>query len=143
MKLITLLATCLLLVVGLVIQNRYIAIAGGVLFLAGEVGHLILSYRAAKLCRAGQEDKWCRERTKSQKLVDGMWNWLFIVGLILWGVGGASNNEAMAISGAMLYIGRIVKYLIVGFILQEVAGIPLRMTYDGWKVGRYRRRRRR
>jgi hypothetical protein len=72
-----------------------------------------------------------------------MWNWLFIVGLILWGVGGASNNEAMAISGAMLYIGRIVKYLIVGFILQEVAGIPLRMTYDGWKVGRYRRRRRR
>ncbi len=143
MKLITLFATCLLLVIGLVIQNRYITIAGGVLFLVGEVGHLILTYRAAKFCRAGQDHKWCRERTKSQKLVDGMWNWLVIVGLILWGVGSASNNEAMAISGAMLWIGRIVNHLIAGFILQNVAGIPLRMTYDGWKVGRPQRRRRR
>jgi biotin transporter BioY len=129
MKLITLLATCLILVIGWITYNRHIAIAGGVLFLAGELGNLILSYRAAVFYREGQDEKWLKEQTQSQEIVDGAWNWLFAVGLVSWFVGGASKNEAMEISGIMLYAGRIVSYLIGGFIVQNVSGVPLRMTH--------------
>jgi hypothetical protein len=141
-KVITLFATCILLVVGWTTYSEPIAITGGVLFLMGELAHLVWAYRAARFYHEGRDEEWRKEQTTSQKVVDGIWDWLSIVGLISMGVGGVTNNEAMGISGGMLWFGRILSYVIGGIITQVVAGIPLRMTYGGWKVNRSRRSRR-
>ena len=141
-QLITLIATLAVFAVSWALNNRNVAIAGIIIFFLGELADLVWLYRSSRFYREGRDEEWDKELTKKQKIINGVWNWFPFVAFIWAAIGGANKNEAMAISGIMPYFGRIVAYLIGGFIVQFIADIPLRMGYGGWKVDRYRRRRR-
>jgi hypothetical protein len=84
-----------------------------------------------------------KKKSAFENVVETGWNWLPTIGLVLAIVGHVNKNDLMAGSCMALWIGRIVSYFSMGIITEHVAGIPQRLTYGGWKVDRFRGKRRR
>jgi protein-S-isoprenylcysteine O-methyltransferase Ste14 len=131
-KLIVLLVAASLLITGAVNVNQWAAIAGALLYISLEIIDLVLEYRAAKLFREGA---WEPNEGKSIAETLSKWirNLLLFSGLFLM-LGGY-------IAGVIIWVGSIICWFVAGVIAREVAGIPVRMGYGGWKVYRPRKRR--
>ena len=50
----------------------------------------------------------------------------------------APDNNLYKIPGRVIWFGQIVNFILVGPIVEIFAGIPMKMTYGGWKL-RYRK----
>ena len=139
-KLIILLICAGLLLFALLKGGERFAIAGALLYFSMEIFELALEYHDAKLFRAGV---W--ELNENKSVIEHLAAWLR--GLLLFGglflmLGLEKERNGFSISGAIIWIGTIVCWLIAGWIVREVAGVPVRMGYGGWRVHRTRNRRR-
>ncbi len=140
-KLITLLVSTGSLLFALMKGNERFAIVGALLYISMELFELILEYRDAKMFRAGS---W--EPNEKKSLVEHLAAW--VRGLLLFGglllmMGAEKESNGFSVSGGIIWIGTIVCWLIAGWIVRDVAGIPVRMGYGGWRVHRPRNRRKR
>jgi hypothetical protein len=52
-----------------------------------------------------------------------------------------SKNELFLLPGQIIWGGQMIMFALIGPILENFAGIPMRMTYGGWRVGRHRKTR--
>ncbi|HEU0143206.1 MAG TPA: hypothetical protein VFQ47_00330 [Nitrososphaera sp.] len=131
-KLIALLVAAALLIFGAVSGNQWSAIAGASLYISSEIIDLVLEYHAAKLFSEGT---WEPNERKSIGETLSKWirNLLLFSGLFL-ALGGS-------IAGIIIWVGSIICWFVAGVIAREVAGIPVRMGYGGWKIYRPRKRR--
>jgi hypothetical protein len=131
-KLIVLLAAASPLIFGVVNVSQWAAMAGALLYISLEMIDLVLEYRSAKLFHEGV---WEPNDRKSIAETLSKWvrNLLLFSGLFLM-LGGY-------IAGVIIWVGPIICWIAAGVIAREVAGIPVRMGYGGWKVYRPRKRR--
>jgi hypothetical protein len=101
------------------------------MFILLEVIDLVSEYRETKSFRAGT---W--EPTEKKSTVITLSKWLR--GLLLYA--GLFLMLAGYMAGVVIWVGTIICWFCAGIIAREVAGIPIRMGYGGWKVYRPRRR---
>jgi hypothetical protein len=135
MKLAAYTLSALLFVLGLLEGGGKFAISGAVLFLVIELLALISDYRAAKEFREGIWEP--KEKTTLGTMTD------WVRGIVLYGGTVLSVIQKRDEPVFILWVGIIGCWFLAGVIAQIVGGVPLRMTYGGWKVDRRRRRGRR
>lgn len=120
-----------MLTTGLWLKSEVVQKIAAYLFLAFEVVGLVECYRAAKAYKAGT---WKPEPEGAlEKTASALRNIIIIGGLILC----VTENTA----GIIIWVGVIVCWFASGVTTQNVAGIPLKMTYGGWAGNRKGRRR--
>ena len=141
MKLTAFLICAALIIFGLIKGGEPFILAGAVVYLSLEVIDLVILYRSAKLFRTGQWEPNEKKRTPD-RIAQIIRNLILFAGLI-GTVTLRDKTNAYAISGAMIWIGTIVCWLIAGWITKGVAGMPLKMGYGGWSVDRSEKRRNR
>ncbi|MBA4260078.1 MAG: hypothetical protein C0446_13015 [Chitinophaga sp.] len=54
----------------------------------------------------------------------------------------ASGNDLFLIPGQIIWFGQIALVVLVGPIVEFFVGMPMTMTYGGWRVRKFQRRRR-
>ena len=141
MKLATIILSASLIIFGLIKGGEPFAIAGAVIYLSLEVIDLVLLYRSAKLSRTGQREPNEKKGT-SDRIVQIIRYLILFAGLI-GTVALKDRTNGYTIAGAIIWIGAVFCWLIAGWIISAIAGIPLQMGYGGWYVKRSKKRRKR
>lgn len=139
-KLVALLTTTGLVAAGWIADHKMLAIAGIVAFGVVRLTDVVRQVRAAMYYRRGEDEKWQLPETRVRKAASYLDGTITIAGLAAPFV--ATHHKA-AESGFFLWIIAVADWVLSGIIAHSVAGIPLRMTYGGWKVDRGRARRHR
>jgi hypothetical protein len=131
-----------LLAYGWLTPNPIFAKVGAIIYLLMSAFSLIGTYQASKQYRNGEWEPENKKQTMIQILSRVLELTILFVGLFAMMIGQQDDKRGLLVAGIIIWVGNILVWLISGFIAQSVAGIPLRMTYGGWKVYRPHRRRR-
>ena len=132
MKLLLLIISLVLLLIGWISINQPIAITGAIVFIFYKLIDTFDIYRMAKMYRDGRDEEWMKADNKLKK-VENFLNGLIVVVAMLAAIFGA-------LSGYIIFFGAIFFYLLLGIIARNVAGIKLRMGYGGYYIPRYTRK---
>jgi len=124
-------------------RNMPFSLAGASLYLLTLVVILIEAFRSSRAYRANNE-VYVSPPGTVEKWLGGL---ITLVGLGAFCYGAPDfddrSKDMFVIPGMMIWVGSVVSFFFVGWIIQLVAGIPLRMGYGGWYVPRRRPKRRR
>ncbi len=137
-KLVVISAAAILLAIGWFMDNVALSFAGVVAYGVTCLGEIVWQIRASLYYRQSRDDKWNIPKTKVEKVAGFLYGTVTVSGLLAPFV--AAHHKA-AESGFVIWIVAVFTWFMSGIIAQSVAGIPLRMTYGGWKGNRHRRRR--
>jgi hypothetical protein len=134
--------SAVLLAAGVCWRDKPLAVAGGAVYFAEGAFSLLVLYAVSKRHRAGtlkiEEDHHPADRAR--KWVEGV---ITLFGLLLTVITHDDDFPEFLAAGWLIWGGAIAFYLISGWIIRGVAGIPLYMShYGGWKPGHEPRRRR-
>ena len=124
-------AIALLLSLGLLLSLSLVVFVSSLIYALYCIVDLFFVYKTATSLRDRQEAQppiSFRERVESW-----IGQLIALAGLILFLV-DSSFKTHIGISGIIIWGSAIIAYLLSGFILQEVGGIPLRMGYGGWDI---------
>ena len=116
-------------------QKGIIAIFGAILYLGAilyEVICLIINSRKIKEAKDLQITK--SKLDKIITLLEG----ILVVGSL---VAITSGNDLFLISGQIIWFGQIAFFVLVGPIVEIFVGIPMTMTFGGWRVRKFQHRR--
>ncbi len=140
MRLAALITSAGLLAYAFVAHQASMAIVGAIVYVLGSALGLRAMYRAAKAHQAGVEDAWTRDvhRALTARIANVLNGVILFGGLIAFMLGGDGHDRALFLVGGIIWLGGIAIWFVAGVIVREVAGIPLRMGYGGWQVGRPR-----
>ncbi|AEW00262.1 hypothetical protein A4D02_23315 [Niastella koreensis] len=137
MKLAILIASFLLLCFGIIYKLANLVLVGAFCYI------LSLLFDLAQAIILSRKYKKGIVEGKNKSRLVGV-SGLLQGSLILYGLIAIyiEHPKEIEISGQIIWFGSIAYYALVGIIVSELTGIPLTMTYGGWKAG-YRKRKRR
>jgi type IV secretory pathway TrbL component len=125
---------------GVVRGGEPFTLAGASIFISTEIINLAYVYRAAKLFRGGQRDL-NEGKSVSARIARVLRGSIICAGLIGVMMGQGEESSGFTTSAWTIWGGTIICFLVNGWIVREVAGIPLRMGYGEWYVARSRKAR--
>jgi hypothetical protein len=135
-KLAIVITSFLLIAYAWIFQKTPIAIIGAILYLGAMLYDVIDLIVKSKKFKDGQDIEVAKSTSdKITTILEGI---LVIISLIAM----AAENDLYRIPGQIIWFGQIAVFVLVGPIVEIFAGIPMKMTYGGWRVRKYQRRRR-
>lgn len=115
-----------------IFQNTKIATIGAIVYLGAllyDIINLIVKSKRFKDIEAA--------RSKSEKFITIL-DVILAIGSL---VAMAAENDLYRFPGQVIWFGQIAVFVLFGPILEIFAGVPMKMTYGGWRIRKYRRRR--
>jgi hypothetical protein len=141
MKLILILVSLLLLVYGSITSNLIPNIIGAGAFILLLVVDLIENIITIKRRWISPQNNGLHETLKD-KLTDILAPIVTVAGLVGICVGQTLEGEDVwSLPGGIIFGGALLFYLVNGWVMRAMTGVPLRMGYGGWYVARSKRRR--
>ena len=144
-KLILLIISAMLLILGCSVSSQTLAVLGSVLYLVVLAIDLVFvvkmskGYRNNALSTVSSNDLSTLHH-KLSRIIEGG---IIVAGLIGFAVGSkVKDNGLYSLPGAIIWIGAILFYFTSGVIVRSITSIPLRFGYGGWAVWRKTQRRR-
>jgi Ca2+/Na+ antiporter len=136
-KLLLSLVAIILLGYSLIFNRVDIAIMGAIIFLLGQLYSLYDTYSMSKKYAAGEEvENISKNHTYQNRISNFFDGAIVILGLLI-----MVMSKELMLAGALIWLGEIVIYFVVGIIIENVTSIPLRFGYGGWQVDRRKHRK--
>ena len=139
-KFVCLLICLFLLTYGIIFKLDFVIISGGFFYIlslsVGIVELIIVSkkYRNSKIVDN-------HKKTLISKLARIIEGFVLFSGLIFMMIG--KTNKAISSAGGIIWFGSLLIYVLSGVIIESITKIPLEFGYGGWKIKRFKTRRRR
>ena len=144
-KLILLIISAILLILGCAVPSQKLAVLGSVLYLVVLAIDLVFVVLMSKEYRSNAitsvpSEKLSTLHHKLSRIIEGG---IAVAGLIGFAVGSkVTDNGLYSLPGAIIWVGAILFYFASGVIVSSITSIPLRFGYGGWTVWRRTQRRR-
>ena len=135
-RLAALIASVGLLAFALIAHHAIMAIVGASVYVLGSAIGLRATYCTARAFQAGVADEMPAPgpRSLTEHLGSVLNGVILFGGLIAFIIGGDGHDSPLFLPGAIIWLGGVAIWFVAGIIVREVAGIPLRMGYGGWRV---------
>lgn len=134
-KLVIVATSFLLVAYGWIFQKDLIAIFGSILYLGAMLYSILgLMANSNKIKESRGLDHAKSKSEKITKLLEGI---IVISSLIAMTL----ENDLYHIPGQIIWFGQIVFFILGGPIVEYFTGLPMKMTYGGWRVRNYQRKR--
>ena len=132
----------ILIAYGWIAGHESVAIAGAILFvITSAVRGLISTVRDSRIYRRGQSAELNSGSEGMHKVVVRLNGLTSFVGMLVFMAGVQFEVQQIIWPGAVLWVGSFSQFLIFGWIIRGMTGIPLRVGYLGWYVQKPRRNR--
>jgi Ca2+/Na+ antiporter len=143
-RIILMLSSVILILYGWITKNQFISIIGAIVFICALFINLYKTYLLSKEFKNRKDEEEISVQEKdntTSKIERGLEGTITIASLI----GTLAFQDAERIyfyPPLIIWVGIVVIYFISGIVIREVANIPLRMSYGGWKIYYPKKRKR-
>jgi glucose uptake protein GlcU len=139
-KFILLLICLFLLTFGIILQIDIVTICGGIFYFLALCIGIIELVMILKRHRDNKpfENKKKKIVNKLARIIEGF---VLVSSLVM--MLFAENSKGLAITASIIWVGSILLYFLSGIIIESISKIPLDFGYGGWKIKRFKTRRRR
>jgi len=126
------------------LKDQLVSIIGAIVFLCSLLIKLYNTYLLSKEYRnmKDKEEVFIQEKCnvilKIERGIEGTITIASLIGAVVF----QDSDRIYFYPPLIIWVGIIVTYFLSGIIVSEIANIPLRMTYGGWKVYYPKRKRR-
>lgn len=143
-RIILILSSVILILYGWSIKNQLVSIIGAIVFLCALFINLYRTYLLSKEFKNKKDDgeisiqEKDNTTSKIERGIEGIITIASLIGTVVF----QDAEKIYFYPPLIIWVGIVVTYFLSGIIIKEVANIPLRMSYGGWKIYYPKTRRR-